>query len=109
LHWVTLGEARFSIVAEEIECPADNPLVEDAAVRAMAMWRRLSSSGLPLRLAIGRSRLLFERTRSRLIWMPSLAADEKELPVPERAKMPWDEALAELASRAPSLAEKMGS
>jgi hypothetical protein len=99
LHAVTLGDARLGTVAEEIRGPADGGAVgEDAAVRAMAVWSRMSSSQT-LRLAIGRSRLLLERDGGRMIWMSSLSADEVVLPIPERAAMPWDGALADLAER----------
>jgi hypothetical protein len=94
---VTLGHARLSLVAEEIRGQADGSLDEETARRAMAVWSRLSSAAV-LRLAIGRSRLLFERAAGRLLWMPSLSADERELPGPEESEMPWDEALALLGA-----------
>jgi hypothetical protein len=89
LQSVMLGDARLGILAEEIRGPAEGILAQNAAVRAMTVWSRMSSSSV-LRLAIGRSRLLFDRDGGRMIWMPSLSADEEELPIHEGAAMPWD-------------------
>lgn len=97
---ILLGPEGRQATTQDLEIEGLPRLDLDSALAAMARFV-IFHQGPRYRVHAGRVRLLYDRERGVLEWVPSLYEDTVTLPALPAVEFPWDEGLGRLRALAP--------